>query len=83
MNDEEEGGEGDEYEYVKTPEDSDPRHAYVKRMIKESKDLPAQFRRPDYKAGMASEEEEKAPPLVQEQPEATAKPAEKKEEYEL
>lgn len=74
------------------PEDAwneDKRKSYVKRMIKESKDLPEQFKRPDYKENMdgsSAEEEESisAQPDLQTE-EAISKKYEgkKKKEYEL
>ena len=67
------------------PWNEDKRKAYVKRMIKESKDLPAHFRRPDYKANMSSSTSE-APAVeeIKEEKEEAPKPVEKKKEkYEL
>jgi len=86
MPDYEEGGEGDEYEYFETPEEEDHAKAYVKRMIKDSKDQDGQFRRPDYKPGSSSKEldekeyEAKAEESTGEKPKVEQK---KKEEYEL
>jgi hypothetical protein len=85
MDYEEEGGE-EEYEYFETPEEEDHAKAYVKRMIKESKDQDGQFRRPDYKPGSSSKEmdekeyETKAEEPAEKKPKVEEK---KKEEYEL
>jgi len=64
------------------PWNEDKRKAYVKRMIKESKDQDPQFRRPDYKAGMESAPASEAP-VVEEIKEAQAPQEKKKVEYEL
>jgi hypothetical protein len=91
MYDDDEGGE---YEYFETPEDieEDSRESYVKKMIKESKDLPETFKRPDYKPGPISKElDEKEyesqvplPEEPKEEPkENQEKKEENKEEYEL
>lgn len=63
------------------PWNEDKRKAYAKRVIKESKDLPAHFRRPDYKAGMESAPASEAP--AEEAKEAPAPQEKKKEKYEL
>jgi|GEM_PF-2401531 len=82
---EEEGEEGDEYEYFETPEEENAAKAYVKRMIKDSKDQDGQFKRPDYKPGSSSKEmdEKEYESPVTEGKEEKPKVEEKKEEYEL
>lgn len=66
------------------PWNDDKRKAYAKRLIKESKDLPAHFRRPDYKANMDSPASEKpAEQAKEEMNEAPAPQEKKKEKYEL
>ncbi len=75
---------GDEYGHSEEEDawNEDKRKAYVKRMIKESKDQDPQFRRPDYKAGMESSSVPEA--SIEEAKEEAPKPVEKKkEEYEL
>lgn len=89
MHHDEEGG-GDEYEYFETPEDheEDAREAYVKKMIKESKDQDGFLKRPDYKPGSISKNldgKEYESGVKEEEPEEKKpRPQEKKkEEYEL
>jgi hypothetical protein len=86
MDYEEEGEEGDEYEYFEVPEEEDHAKAYVKRMIKDSKEQDGQFRRPDYRPGSSSKGlDEKEYETAKEEP-AEEKPKveeKKKEEYEL
>lgn len=79
--------EGDSYGRKETedPWNEDKRKAYARRVIKESKDLPAHFRRPDYKANMGSNASE-APAAQEKKEEANEAPAlqeKKKEKYEL
>lgn len=75
--------EGDAYGRTEAsdPWNEDKRKAYVKRMIKASKDLPAQFKRPDYKANMSSSVSEA--PVTEEAKEASVPQEKKKEKYEL
>ena len=87
---EEEGGEGDEYEYFEVEEESEEaRKAYVKRMIKDSKEQDGQFKRPDYKPGSSPKElddKEYESPVTEEPEKEQQKPKveeKKKEEYEL
>lgn len=84
---EEEGGEGEEYEYFETPDEENAVKAYVKRMIKKSKDQDGQFKRPEYKPGSSSkelDEKEYESPVSEEGKEEKPEPErKKKEEYEL
>lgn len=73
------------YGSTKKAAPEDARKAYVKWTAKESKDLPAQFRRPDYVSSPgASTEQDLQVPQAREEASEEAKPAEKKkEQYEL
>ena len=86
MNDEDGGDEYGGGQEEEDPWNEDSRKAYAKRMIKESKDLPAHFRKPDYKANMSSAPEPESAPVSEkaEDKEEAPRPREKKkEEYEL
>jgi hypothetical protein len=86
MDYEEEGDGEEEYEYFEIPEEENAAKAYVKRMIKDSKEQDGQFRRPDYKPGSSSKElDEKEYETKAEEPaEEKPKPKEnEKEEYDL
>ena len=72
------------YGSAKKAAPEDARKAYVKWTAKETKDLPAHFRRPDYKASMNPEAEEASQPVLEEAKEENPLPqVKKKEEYEL